>query len=69
MFSGRPISELVLIQRKQYHPDLCKTCQKLGVRKPRMARTRFSDCEEHFQKRVLKLRLTGVSFVGRSTAF
>jgi hypothetical protein len=68
MFSGRPISELVLIQRKEYHPDLCKTCQRLGVRKPQMARARFSDCEEHFQKRVRKLWRTGVKFVGKSSS-
>ncbi|MDA4129145.1 MAG: hypothetical protein OK457_00085 [Thaumarchaeota archaeon] len=43
-----------------YDPLFCKTCQKLGYTNPEPARTLFSDCEEHFQKRVVRLRLTGV---------
>jgi hypothetical protein len=42
-----------------YNPSLCKTCQKLAVVSPQPARARFSDCEEHFRKRVTTLLLNG----------
>jgi len=46
-----------------YDPNLCKTCQKLGKADPTVARVPFSDCEEHFTKRVMRLKKT-VTTVG-----
>ncbi|HZW54763.1 MAG TPA: hypothetical protein VFF30_00585 [Nitrososphaerales archaeon] len=43
----------------KYDPRLCKTCQKLGYKQPRAARTVYSDCEEHFRARIRRLLLTG----------
>ncbi|HKW05551.1 MAG TPA: hypothetical protein VJN71_09660 [Nitrososphaerales archaeon] len=48
-----------------YNPLLCKTCQKLQVRRPKRARVQFSDCEKHFQRRVHLLRLTGVTIISK----
>ena len=31
---------------------LCKTCKELGVANPKIARTEYSDCEEHYRKRL-----------------
>lgn len=39
-----------------YDPNYCKTCQKLGRADPTVARAPFSDCQEHFTKRVLRLK-------------
>jgi hypothetical protein len=41
-----------------YDPSLCKTCQKLGRPEATLARVPFSDCQDHFMKRVLRLRRT-----------
>ncbi len=46
-----------------YDPNLCKTCQKLGRPDPTVARAPFSDCQEHFTKRVMELKKT-VTTVG-----
>ena len=46
-----------------YNPNLCKTCQKLGRPDPTAARVPFSDCQEHFTKRVKELKKT-VTTVG-----
>ena len=42
----------------RYDPSLCKTCQKLGKPQAGIARVPFSDCQDHFMKRVLQLRKT-----------
>jgi hypothetical protein len=46
-----------------YDPLFCKTCQKLGRVDPTVARVPFSDCQEHFMKRVARLKRT-VRFEG-----
>jgi hypothetical protein len=46
-----------------YDPNFCKTCQKLGKADPTVARVPFSDCQEHFTKRVMRLKKT-VTTVG-----
>jgi hypothetical protein len=43
---------------RDYDPALCKTCQKLHLQEPKIARVPFSDCENHFMKRVFQLRRT-----------
>jgi hypothetical protein len=48
----------------RYDSKLCKSCQRLGDAIPSRARVPFSDCQEHFMKRVVRLRAT-VEFVGR----
>jgi|SRR5579862_2702181 len=53
-----------LPKKKQgYDPNFCKTCQKLGRADPTVARAPYSDCQEHFTKRVLLLKKT-VTTVG-----
>ncbi|HYB04134.1 MAG TPA: hypothetical protein VED17_06715 [Nitrososphaerales archaeon] len=47
----------------EYDPHFCKTCQKLGRASPTVARVPFSDCQEHFTKRVANLKRT-VRFEG-----
>ena len=47
----------------EYDPHFCKTCQKLGRADPTAARVPFSDCQEHFTKRVANLKKT-VRFEG-----
>lgn len=47
----------------EYDPAYCKTCQKRGLRYPKLARTLYSDCEEHFRQRVRRLLLTGVYII------
>ncbi len=39
-----------------YDPTYCKTCQKIGRADPTVARVAFSDCQEHYTKRVLRLK-------------
>jgi len=39
-----------------YDPNYCRTCQKLGRVDPTAARVPFSDCQEHFTRRVLRLK-------------
>ena len=39
-----------------YDPNFCKTCQKIGRIDPSAARTPYSDCQEHYTKRVLRLK-------------
>jgi hypothetical protein len=39
-----------------YDPNFCKTCQKLGRADPTVARAPFSDCNEHYSKRVARLK-------------
>lgn len=39
-----------------YDPNFCKTCQKLGRADPTAARVPFSDCQEHFTRRVARLK-------------
>ena len=39
-----------------YDPNYCKTCQKLGRVDPTVARTPFSDCQEHYTRRVARLK-------------
>ncbi|MDA4129477.1 MAG: hypothetical protein OK457_01780 [Thaumarchaeota archaeon] len=39
-----------------YDPTLCKTCQKLGRADATTARELYSDCQEHFRQRVLRLK-------------
>jgi hypothetical protein len=41
-----------------YNPSFCKTCQVLGKPDPTVARVPFSDCQEHYMKRVLMLKKT-----------
>ena len=52
------IERAVLIRAHRYDPTYCKTCQRLGKPIPIQARVPFSDCQEHFAKRVAKLRKT-----------
>jgi len=47
----------------EYDPNYCKTCQKIGRTFPTIARVPFSDCQEHFGKRVANLKKT-VRFAG-----
>jgi len=47
----------------EYDPHFCKTCQNLGRASPTVARVPFSDCQEHFTKRVANLKRT-VRFEG-----
>ena len=63
----RQRSELALVHRRKYNPSLCKTCQSTGTPSPRIARTRYSDCEEHYQRRVAKFLRTGVRVFSRSS--
>ncbi len=63
MSFGKRLSEVALLQNPGYDPSLCKTCQKLGLDKPALARARYSDCEEHYQKRIRNLWLTGVKII------
>ena len=39
-----------------YDPNFCKTCQKIGRIDPSAARAPYSDCQEHYTKRVLRLK-------------
>ncbi|MFI5420467.1 MAG: hypothetical protein ACHQ1H_05825 [Nitrososphaerales archaeon] len=43
---------------RAYDSTFCKTCQKLGLTTPVIARVPFSDCQDHFMKRVFQLRKT-----------
>lgn len=52
-------------RESRYDPNLCKTCQKLGYQKPERSRAPYSDCEDHFQKRIRRLLLTGVTIISR----
>ncbi len=46
-------------QNRNYDPLLCKTCQRLSLDSPQLARSPYSDCEEHFHERVAHLLLGG----------
>jgi hypothetical protein len=48
------------LSSRGYDPLFCKTCQRLGVPTPVLARIPHSDCEEHFARRVVRLKKTGV---------
>jgi len=63
MSFGKRLSEVALLENPSYDPTFCKTCQKLGVSKPGVARAMYSDCEEHYQRRVRNLWLTGVKII------
>ncbi len=52
-----------------YDPALCKTCQKLGSESPKPARALYSDCEEHFHRRVERLANSGVTILHRGQKF
>jgi hypothetical protein len=39
-----------------YDPNYCKTCQKIGRADPTVARVPFSDCQEHYMRRVMRLK-------------
>jgi len=54
--SSKKSSTTVTTSGQEYDPNYCKTCQKIGRADPTLARARFSDCEEHFTKRVLHLK-------------
>lgn len=67
----RSLTVQVLLSRsaEEYDPLRCKTCQKIGRRRPKKARVRYSDCEEHFQERVGRLWSTGVTMMnGKGSA-
>ncbi len=51
------------VAQGEYDPNFCKTCQKLGRADPTAARVPFSDCQEHYTKRVAHLKKT-VRFEG-----
>jgi hypothetical protein len=62
-------AELAIISRERsYDPSLCKTCQKVGLENPRIARAKFSDCEEHYQRRVQRLLHTGVTVLSKTSS-
>ena len=39
-----------------YDPNYCRTCQKVGRADPTLARVPFSDCQEHYMRRVARLK-------------
>lgn len=39
-----------------YDPNYCRTCQKVGRADPTVARVPFSDCQEHYMRRVARLK-------------
>ena len=57
----------VLLSTRKYDPNLCKTCQKAGPSEPRIARAVYSDCEEHYQRRVARLFHSGVRVVSKDS--
>ncbi|MHB1907334.1 MAG: hypothetical protein ACYCQJ_00530 [Nitrososphaerales archaeon] len=65
MRSSRVQTKLVLVGKNEYNPYFCKTCQKIGRDYPKISRTLYSDCEEHYQKRVKRLLSTGVTIFGK----
>jgi hypothetical protein len=55
---GQGMSQKLRFQGRTYDPRLCKTCQELGVPNPKVARTEYSDCDEHYLKRLNKMGLS-----------
>ncbi len=51
--------------QSRYDPKLCKTCQKIGVESPEIARVPYGDCETHFRRRVDRLWRTGVTILSK----
>lgn len=52
------ISQKLQLPRRAYDPQICKTCQELGLDHPKAARVEYSDCEEHYLKRLNKMGLS-----------
>ena len=48
-----------LVKIENYNPVLCKTCQRQHRHPPKVARARYSDCDEHFRQRIKRLVLIG----------
>jgi hypothetical protein len=55
----------ILVTRSRYDPSFCKTCQRIGLAEPRAARVIYSDCEEHFRRRVARLFHSGVRVISK----